>query len=233
MTPTLYFAKGSCAFPCLVALEEAGAPFRAVALDLAAGEQTTSTYLAINPRGRVPALTVGAATITESAAIICFIADSYPQADLLPTEPLARARALELLSWFVSTIQVTFSQFFRPARFSEEELVQAQLKRDAAPRARQLLDELDSLLTGAWLLGDGYSAPDPYLMVFWRWAEDRLGIEMTPYSRLAAHRKRLLARPAVQAALAREAAPKGGRAGLTPVPSPRMRKTQHPGAMLD
>ena len=89
----LYYAPGTCARASHIALEEAGASYTAERLDFKNSQQTTPQYLAINPKGRVPALVTDRGTLTETPAILAFIAQSFPQARLMPDDPFAFAQA--------------------------------------------------------------------------------------------------------------------------------------------
>jgi glutathione S-transferase len=201
----LYYTPGSCSLAPLVALEEAGAAFEAVRIDLAANQQNSAEYLAINPRGRVPTLTLNGEVITENIAILSCIAQLFPDANLLPNgSPLAAARACERMSWLASTVQVSISQIFRSGRFSTDEATKAVLQRDGRNNVAKHYQVIEAAFTGDWALGDAYSVLDPYLLVFWRWGV-RLGMDMTEYVRWAKHAARVFERPAVVRAMAREA----------------------------
>ena len=89
----LYYAPGTCALASHIALEEAGASYTAERLDFKNNQQTSPQYLAINPKGRVPALVTDRGTLTETPAILAFIAQSFPQARLVPDDPFAFAQA--------------------------------------------------------------------------------------------------------------------------------------------
>ena len=97
MMLTLYYAPGACSLASHIALEEAGADYRLQLVDFGKAEQRGEPYREINPQGRVPALAIeGDGVLTENVAILSYIAASYPAARLLPTEPLAYARALSV-----------------------------------------------------------------------------------------------------------------------------------------
>ena len=85
---TLFYAPGACSLASHIALEEIGAPYEAHKLDLAAGDQAKAAYLAVNPRARVPALVTPGGALTESPAILRYLADLYPERALLPADPL-------------------------------------------------------------------------------------------------------------------------------------------------
>ena len=86
------YAPGTCARASHIALEEAGASYTAERLDFKNSQQTTPQYLAINPKGRVPALVTDRGTLTETPAILAFIAQSFPQARLVPDDLPSRSR---------------------------------------------------------------------------------------------------------------------------------------------
>src|SRR5258705_4117765 len=102
----LYYAPGTCALASHIALEEAGASYTAERLDFKNGQQTTPQYLAINPKGRVPALVTDRGTLTETPAILAYIAQSFPQAKLMPDDPFVFAQAQSFNSCLCPTRHV-------------------------------------------------------------------------------------------------------------------------------
>ena len=89
MTIKLFYAPGACSLAPHIALQETGAPFEPVKIALPQGEQKTPAYLAINPKGRVPALVTDRGTLTETPAILMFICQSFPLAGLAPAQDAA------------------------------------------------------------------------------------------------------------------------------------------------
>jgi glutathione S-transferase len=88
----LYYAPGTCALATHIALEEAGAPYEAVLVDFRTQSQRSPEYLAVNPKGRVPALVTESGTLTETPALLCFVAQRFPKAELGPlADPFALA----------------------------------------------------------------------------------------------------------------------------------------------
>ena len=88
----LFYAPNTCALASHIALEEAGADYQTVRLDFRADEQRKPEYLAINPKGRVPALATDRGILTETPAILAFVAQSFPQAKLAPHGSSSRSR---------------------------------------------------------------------------------------------------------------------------------------------
>lgn len=206
MTIELYFAPGSCAFAPLVALEEAGAQFMPHRLVLAEGDQRRSEFLAINPLGRVPALIVDGKVVTETIAVLTYVANRFPDAQLLPlADPLALARCYEMMAWLATNQQVFIAQLWRTERFAADETTAAGLKVEALQRLKYGFEMIEQRIAGPWVMGENYTIVDPYVAVFRRWAE-RLELDTTGWTRWNEHNRRFLERPATQAALAHEAA---------------------------
>src|SRR6266404_6887852 len=90
----LFYGPNACSLSTHIALAEAGAQFEAIRLDLKAGDQRKPEYLAVNPKGRVPALATPRGVLTETPAILAFVAQSFPDARLAPLDdPFAFAEA--------------------------------------------------------------------------------------------------------------------------------------------
>ena len=200
----LFYSPGACSLVPHIAIEEAGAEFDAVRTVIADKAHKRPEYLAINPRGLIPAIEADGVVVTETIAILAWIGHRWPESGQLPLDDLpALARVLERLSFFATTIHHGgFGPIFR-TRAAGMERPEADLSEDQA-RLRGLFAELDDLLApGPWLLGERYSLADPYPLVFRRWAR-RLELDVAPYRRWARHCERMLERPAVLRTLARE-----------------------------
>jgi glutathione S-transferase len=191
----LYFSNGSCSLASHIALEEAGARFDIQRIDLRGGEHRRPEYLNINPKGKVPALSLENGTIlTENPAIISHVADTHPQAGLLPAPgEVQRAKAQEWLAWCASAIHPSFGPLFGA-------LIRGQQPEDTAKAAVQTqLDLFDQGLAGKrFVLGDQFSAADTYTLVFTCWIQ-LFGLRLGESTRRSA--KALLERPGVQRAV--------------------------------
>ncbi|MFQ5467113.1 MAG: glutathione S-transferase family protein, partial [Kiloniellaceae bacterium] len=113
---TLYFSPGACSMASHILLEECGAVYDTKLVALARGEQRTEAYRKINPHGKVPALAVDGKVITENVAILPYIARQFPDANLLPGDPVASAHCIEVTGWLSSTTHVAFSLILHPER---------------------------------------------------------------------------------------------------------------------
>ena len=187
MALKLFFGPNSCAFAAMIALEQAGASYQPLRLDMAAGDQRSPEFKAINPLGRVPVLMVGERAVTESVAVLTYIAHCFPHAGLLPhDDPFATARVYELLSWFSTNIHVHVAQILRSERFTDDNDAQQALKVDGRPRFVEHLDRLNALCSPdrKYLVGDRFGLADAFSLVIWRWAE-KLGVDTSPMTRWA------------------------------------------------
>lgn len=202
---TLYYAPGSCAQAVRIALEEAQAPHALARMDLASGQQRSPGYLAINPKGRVPALVTEHGVLTETPALLLYVAQRFPQARLAPLDdPFALARMQELHSFLASTAHIAHAHRPRAARWADEPEAQAAMQRKVPANMRDAFALVERHYLGGdgpWALGAGYSVADGYLFTVAGWLGSD-GVDIAEFPRVAAHRQRMLQRPAVQRALA-------------------------------
>jgi glutathione S-transferase len=201
----LYFAPGTCALASHIALAEAGASYTTVKLDFKANQQNSPEYLAINPKGRVPTLVTDRGVLTETPAMLAFIAQSFPQAKLAPLDdPFEFAKVQAFNSYLCSTVHVAHAHKMRGARWATEETTFADMKR-MVPKsvgACFALIERD-MLRGPWVMGEQYTVCDPYLYTLAGWLEgDSVDIATLP--KVADHRKRMSERAAVQKVMAEQ-----------------------------
>jgi glutathione S-transferase len=202
-----YYAADTCALASHIALEEAGAEYATVRISFAANEQRQPAYLAINPKGRVPALVTERGVLTETPAMLAFIAQSFPAARLAPLgDPFAFAQAQAFNSYLCSTLHVAHAHRMRGYRWADDAAAIAAMQR-AVPRSVTSCYELieRDMLKGPFVMGEAYTICDPYLFTLARWIEDD-GVDPGRFPRVIAHRRRMSERPAVRKALADEIA---------------------------
>ncbi|MDB5419105.1 MAG: glutathione S-transferase [Phenylobacterium sp.] len=203
----LFHAWGSCSLASLIALEEAGADYELSVMSTRDGDQHLPGYLAINPKGRVPALVTERGVLTETPAILAFIAQSYPQARLAPLDdPFAFAQAQAFNSYLCATLHVAHAHRHRGYRWADDPAARAEMTRKAPETVAagfQLIE--DGLLKGPFVLGEAFSICDGYLFTLADWLEED-GIDPRRFPKVQAHRERTRERPAVRKVLALEAA---------------------------
>lgn len=199
----LYYAPGACSTASHIGLEESGAKFEGQALSFAKNEQKTPEYLKINSRGRVPALVTDGGSIVENTAILDYVAGAYaPQ--LMPKDPVQRARAISLMAWFSNNVHPAFTHIGRPERFATDASVFDHLKAVGRENFHTALKEIDGILAGKqWIMGDQFTMVDGYALVFYGWGK-RIGLPVAELKNYTAWKDRMLARPAVKRVLERE-----------------------------
>ena len=201
---TLYYAPGTCAQAVLIALHEAHADFAAQRLNLADGEQRSAAYLAINPKGRVPALVTPHGVLSETLALLLYVAQTHPQAQLAPLDdPFQLARMQEFNSFLATTVHVNHAHRPRASRWADDEAAQKSMQAKVPQNMREAFALIEQHYLGdkPWVLGDRYSVADPYLFTVAGWLKSD-GVDIHGFPRVAAHFERMKARPAVQQALA-------------------------------
>jgi glutathione S-transferase len=209
MSLTLYYAPGACSFVPHVLLQASGAAFEPTLLKLHKGEQREPAYLAINPRGQVPVLVDNSSVITQIVAICLHLDALFPGAHFLPTQPLARAKALEALAWMNNTVHPTFTHYFMPNKFTDQPEAQAVLKSYAAVQYRSLMEELQRLVQDAaqsgqaWLSGSYMGPLDAYALTLLRWGS-MAGINPSDLPVLWNHVQKVADHDAVKAVMERE-----------------------------
>ena len=197
----LFHAPGACSTGIRVLLEEIGAPYEIALIDVKKGEQRSDAFLAINPKGKVPALLRGdGRLLTEYPAIAFWLARRHPEAGLLPEGPDEEADAMALLDYIVSTLHMRGSALImRPSAFAASEAAQAEVaEAGRAALHRGLAQLAEAVGDGPWLLGERFSVCDSAALYLLNWLE-RCGV--TPPDSVADYHGRLLARPSVQRAM--------------------------------
>lgn len=201
----LFHAPGSCSLASLLALEEAGAYYEVVRMDLRASQQRSADFLALNPKGRVPALATGQGVLTENPAILAWIAQTWPQAGLAPADPFGFGQAQAFNGYLASTVHVAYAHRWRPYRWADDAECQRHLQDLAPERFAATFEPIEAqMLAGPWVLGEAFGICDLYLFVFSDWL-DGVGIDPARFPRVHAHRERVRARPAVRKVLAQHA----------------------------
>jgi len=201
----LYTAPGTCAFAVNIVLEETGAPYEVVWLNMAQGHQRTADYLALNPKGRVPALVTPQGVLTETPALLTYLGQVFPQANLLPDDAFALARLQSFNSYLVSTVHVAHAHGRRGARWVDaDDTASLDAMRRKVPATMAEAFELieRELFTGPWVMGEQYTVADAYLYTIAGWLQSD-GVDPARFPRVLGHSHRMAERPAVQRVLAK------------------------------
>ena len=200
----LFQFPGACSRVTMTALEEIGVEFADRVVNLRAGEQKEGDYLALNPKAKVPALTIDGVVMTENPAILAYLHQRYPEAGLLPSanDPVAAHQGIVDLIWLGGTIHPVVRQVRAPFKLTkgDPEDVRAdgfeKFAREAKLFSARLADD-------RWWYGDTWSILDVYVY----WAYDTAakgGFPLKNYPELLAHAERVRSRPSFRRSLARE-----------------------------
>ncbi|ASQ04722.1 glutathione S-transferase family protein [Sinorhizobium meliloti WSM1022] len=199
----LFYTPGTCSLASHIALEEAGAGYEVHRVDFSKAEQTKPDYLTINPKGRVPALVTDRGILTETPAILAYIAQSFPKARLAPLDdPFEFARLQSFLSYLCSTVHVAHAHARRAARWADDAAAQEAMKAKVPQNMADCFALIErTMFVGPFVRGDAYSVADPYLFTIAGWLESD-GVDPARFPRILDHRNRMAERPAVAKVLA-------------------------------
>jgi glutathione S-transferase len=209
----LHYYPGNASMVPHILLHELKLPFGLKLVDRTQGAHKSAAYLKLNPNGLIPVLEDGPLVLYETAAICLHLVDTHPQAGLAPAVGTAqRAHFYKWLVWMANSLQATLITYFYPERSVDEGNVDgaAQVRTHAQQRIGELLSQLDAQLAShgrPWLLGERYSALDPYAFVMCRWTRGFKGPAAQPareWPHLKPYLQRMLERPAVRRVLADE-----------------------------
>ena len=194
-----YYAPKTISVATAVMLEETGLAYEGIKVDFAAGEQTSPEYLAINPKGRVPAIVTDAGILTETGAILEFLATQAPDKVALPTDPWEAAQLRSVMYYLASTFHVNHGHLRRGHRWANEESsfrdMASKVPETMATSAR-FIEENCAL--SPFVTGDTITPADPWLFAICTWLEgDGVDIRNTP--KLTAHFDMMNARASVAA----------------------------------
>jgi glutathione S-transferase len=191
---TLYYAPGTCALASHLALEFSGAPYEAVRLDFKQQQQRSPEYLRVNPKGRVPALATDRGVLTETPALLQYIAQTFPAAKLAPLDDaFLLAKVNEFNTYLCSTVHVNHAHKGRGYRWVDAEdtvAIEAMKKKVPHTMAESFTLIEEKMLQGPWVLGDRLSTSDLYLYTIAGWLEGD-GVDVKRFPKVADLMRRL------------------------------------------
>lgn len=198
----LFCTPHTSALATHIVLEEVGAKYEITLVDFGKDEQLTPEYLKINPRGRVPSLVTDSGVLTETPALLVYLAQTFPQSRLAPLDdPFLFAEMQAFNSFICATLHVAHSHRMRGYRWADElEAIEA-MKRKAPQAVAAEFEQVERhLLRGPWVLGEQYTVSDAYLFTMAQWMEAD-GVDPSHFPKVLDHRNRMAQRRAVQNAL--------------------------------
>jgi glutathione S-transferase len=206
----LHYHPGNASMTPHILLEELGVPHELLLVDRKNNAHKSPAYLKLNPNGLIPVLVDGELVLYETAAICLHLLDTHPGHGLAPAVGTPqRAHFYKWLAWLTNTLQSTLIIFWYPERWAEDDTGATRVRAYAEAKVGAMLDQLDAQLAShgkSWLLGDDYSAVDPYAMMLSRWTRTfARPARALPY--LGPYLQRVLARPAVRRVFEKEGLP--------------------------
>ena len=203
----LYYSPGSCALASHIALLDAGAAHEAIRVSFKDEEQKKPAYLAVNPKARVPSLVTDKGILTETPAILAFIAQTHADKKLAPlNDAFAFAQVQAFNSYLCSTVHVAHAHGRRGARWVDDENAVAAMKRKVPQTMADCFGLIEkTMIKGPLVMGESYTICDPYLFTMAQWLEQD-GVDPGRFPKVISHRRRMSERPAVRKAIAEELA---------------------------
>lgn len=197
----LYYADTTVAIAVIIALKETSLSYELINVDFDAKVQTTPEYLAINPKGRVPALETDQGILTETGALLDYVHALAPEAGLVPDDPFEAARMRELMYYLASTWHVNHAHKVHGERWANNKESHEDMRLKAPETMKACCAYIETnLLKGPFLLGERFSLADAYLYVVSGWLKGD-GVDVSDYPNLAAFRHQMEKRPSVQAVI--------------------------------
>ena len=198
---TLFYSEKSCSFATHILLYDIGADFVAKRINFDTGEQNSKDYLAVNPKGRVPALMTPDGVLTENPAILLYIAQMYPEKHLAPKEPFALAKAQSFNMYIATTVHVGHAHKMRGLRWADDKKAHVSMTEKVTQNMESYAKVIEEhYFVGPWVLGEQYSMCDPYLALVTRWL--RLdGVLLDNFPKLKAHDDLMLTRSSMELTL--------------------------------
>lgn len=198
----LYYAPNTVSLAPHIALEEAGADYEIERLDFANEDQKKAGYLALNPKARVPALVTDDGVLSETPALLLYIAQRFPEAGLAPLDDhFALARAQAFNCYLCATAHVAHAHLRRGSRWADDEAAIAAMAAKVPNSVGEIFALIEAeMIAGPWVLGEAYSICDPYLFTLTRWLPGD-SVERSDFPKIDAHFQAMMERGAVRQVL--------------------------------
>jgi glutathione S-transferase len=205
----LYYAAHTCSLATHIVLEEVGADYSTVRVEFEKEQQKSPEFLKVNPKARVPALVTDKGILTETPAMLVYVAQSFPEKRLaLMDDPFAFAQVQAFNAYLCSHLHVAHAHRMRGHRWvdADDTASIAAMQRkvpESVGGAFELIER--EMLKGPWVMGEHYTICDPYLFTLAQWLK-KDGVDPKRIPRVVDHRRRMSERPGVKKAIAEELA---------------------------
>lgn len=204
---TLYYTAHTCSLATHIVLEEVGADYSTVRVDFAREQQKSPEFLKVNPKARVPALVTDRGILTETPAMLVYVAQSFPLSRLaLMDDPFAFAQVQAFNAYLCSHLHVAHAHRMRGHRWvdADDKASIAAMQRKVPESVGGAFEMIErEMLKGPWVMGEHYTICDAYLFTLAQWLEAD-GVDPARIPRVVDHRRRMAERPGVKKAIAEE-----------------------------
>lgn len=203
MNIVLYYAPNACSLVPYITLTEANATFEVRPLNMRKDQHKSADYMKINPKHKVPLLVIDGQTLSENVAMQLWIARTFPQAKLLPSDPWQELKAVSLMSWCASGIHPYLSRINSPSRVCDVASSADSVVKFAQDNLFETFKIADDLLAGREYFFDHFTAADAHFFWCFRRAQ-QLKVDGSRFANCMAHFERMNKRPSVQKLVAYE-----------------------------
>ena len=198
---TFYYAKNSAAYAPHILLEDVCAEYKAIKLDFSKKEQLSKAYLKINPKGRVPSLITEHGILTETPAILTYVAQIHPASRMIPETAFEFAVAQAFNCYISSTVHVAHAHKHRGYRWADDVSAHEHMRAKVHQNMSECATVIEeNFLSEPWVLGKRYTICDPYLALVSRWLKDD-GVDLSQFPKIYAHDQAMRERPSMQTIL--------------------------------
>lgn len=194
-----YYAPKTCALAVHLALEHIGAPYEPIKLDFSKQAQRSPEFLSVNPKGRVPAIVTEEGILTETPALLLYLCQRHPEANLAPLDSLfATAQMQAFNNYLCATVHVAHAHRVRGIRWADDpDAIEAMKKKVPQSMGDAMALIENGMLKGPWVMGEQYTVADMYLFTISNWLESD-GVDISKLPRVIAHRERMASDPKVK-----------------------------------
>ncbi|MCY3985022.1 MAG: glutathione S-transferase family protein [Roseovarius sp.] len=194
----VYLAPKTVSIATAILLEETGLPYEPVMLDFSKGEQMQSAYHAINPKGRVPALVLENGILTETGAILEFIAAQVPDMGLVPSDPWKSAQMRAVMYYLASTFHVNHAHKMRGSRWANLKSSMEDMTSKVPETMRESCGYIEeNCKMSPFVTGSDMSVADPWLFTVCTWLKGD-DVDIRDFPSLAAHYDMMMSRPSTE-----------------------------------
>ncbi len=197
-----YYAPQTVSVASHITLEEVGVKYETHVLNFGETQQQSAKYLEVNPKGRVPALVTGQGILTETPAILVYLAQAFPKANLIPQDdPFAFARIQEFNAYLCATVHVAHAHRMRGYRWVDDKAAMQSMQAKVPQTMSECFRLIEAhMFQGPWVIGDQYTICDPYLFTVSNWLEGD-SVDINDFPIIADFNHRMRQRDAVKPVL--------------------------------